>query len=965
MFTGSVVLEATVPKFAAELLKQNFQAGLLRLLAAIQIVSLSLDMPTQLPIDSPTPTPMSTSAPSNYTSTDTPTTVVPSHLTNSPTQVPLDSTSAYPSSVGFATASPTELVFYNTIQFVRATVGDAAISQSRGRRSQVVVSMAFRAVPSATKYRMEMRLALPNMTSTHGVSDEPDESSAATSNFSYIEPSGASPSATMRASEATAVGGSGSAKGHRAAEHRRVVAPFPVEPSADDGQWTVPNVTRPASKPLRAHATWGPLLDTFPRKEGGSLFRLLWTELNFSGTTEFYTVWFRVVDAKGSRLLRCLTFNEDSAAVSSGPRVDVGCDNDGSVNAHSSVCHPFWIAEQDMRSTRASASTFTMSPFSLLNTSASPDLANICDLESKSHKIHLFVLPCRGDPDAPVCDFDKPSRSLLLEISCEGNVEALKLHDDIVELSPTSCITCGTLDPFGEFCEASSTGNAESWSNWQCVEDSYNEGCLEVVEPKASVTLSMCDHRDRYNIRVLACFDSECSSVSPTDDVFEFEFEHPSGVRAKECAPRPSRTAVVAGRSVTAIVGGTIAAAVGSSVASSVGGSTTASGAGLIGCIQAVQFAAATSDMCGVQSQPVLLDILSVMQSLNVFNLRFPMPDLSEYLPATPQLMTTISFCGITSDIDLVAQARGEVGDIFGANVLVGSLVIVVVTSVHFLVLVFSPRRWVSRVSATVPFLKLELCLFLVGNQGLLISSTQLMGVGGDDQVCVSAGLVVLMIPTLFLLFVVALLWRFVRPSSARRTVDWDNANGWVRSTNKPESSASATATSDKCEEPAEYEESRDADPEETEDGNEPAGPGADVECPGADVESPGRLGASRSTTPASGRSPVGTKSVLHRILESIEVDFADRFEPLLEGWHNKRLAWIGPGLCLITEYCLALAMGFGALASCRAEQVRIIVGAVFSPPAPFLAWKELANSDQSRIRSRFLCACRFPRSPA
>ena len=916
VFTGSVVLAATVPKFAAELLEQNFQAGLLRFLAAIQIVSLSLDVPTQLPIDSPTLTPTVTSAPSNYTSTDTPTTVVPSHLTNSPTKVPSDSTSAYPSSVGVATASPTELVFYNTIQFVRATVGDAAVSQSRGRRSQVVVSMAFRTVPSATKYRMEMRLALPNMTSTQ-VSGEPDENSAAPSNVSFVEPSGASSSATMRASEATPV--SGSTKGHRAAEHRRVVAPSPVEP----------NVTRPALKALRAHATWGPLLETFPRKEGGSLLRLLWTELNFSGT-EFYTVWFRVVDATGSRLLRCLTFNEDSAASSSGPRVDVGCDNNGSVNAHSSVCHPFWIAEQDMRSTRASASTFTMSPFSLLNTSASPDLANICDLESKSQKIHLFVLPCRGDPDAPVCDFDKPSRSLLLEISCEGNVKALKLHDDIVELSPTSCITCATLDPFGEFCEASSTGNTGSWSNWQCVEDSYNEGCLEVVEPKASVTLSMCDHRDRYNIRVLACFDSECSSVSPTDDVFEFEFEHPSGVRAKECAPRPSRTAVVAGRSVTAIVGGTIAAAVGSSVASSVGGSTTASGAGLIGCIQAVQFAAATSDMCGVQSQPVLLDILSVMQSLNVFNLRFPMPDLSEYLPATPQLMTTISFCGITSDIDLVAQARGEVGDIFGANVLVGSLVIVVVTSVHFLVLIFSPRRWVSRVSGTVPFLKLELCLFLVGNQGLLISSTQLMGVGGDDGVCVFAGLVVLMIPTIFLLFVVALLWQFVRPSSARRRVDWDDASGWVRSTNKPESSASATATSYKCEEPAEYEESYDADPEETEVGNEPAGPGADVECPGADVESPGadvaqqdqqqnrkiRLGASRSSTPASGRDSVGTNSVLHRILESTEVDFADRFEPLLEGWHNKRLAWIGPGLCLITEYCLALAMGFGALAA-------------------------------------------------
>jgi hypothetical protein len=1050
VFTGSVVLEATVPKFAAELLEQNFQAGVLRVLAAVQIVSLSLDMPTQLPIGSPTLAPSSTSVPSNFMSSDTPTTGpspdtptnVPSRATDSPTQMPSDSTPAYPSSVGIATASPTEPIFYNTIQFVRATVGDAAISQSRGRRSQVVVSMAFRAVTAAKKYRMEMRLALPTVTlAPHNetvVLGEPDENFAASSNLSYAEPPAVSPSSTRRASEATLIGSSAGARGHRAVEapfvdrnltstpqsnwkglrahteHRRraspgskpsspastpsslgdspgnkqssveagetalprsgnvgnvgpltsppvrwangteqggshqvnsagqevnstgITAAFPVEPSLNNGQWTQPNATQPALKVLRATAVWAPLLDTSPRQEGGSLFRLSWTELNFSGKTEFYTVWFRVVDATGSQVLRCLTSNED---YSSAPSVEVGCGNNGSTTDQSSVCHPFWIAEQDVRSASASASTFAMSPFSLFNTSAKRGVANICDLESKSHKIHLFVLSCRGDPDAPACDFDNPSRSLLLDVSCEGNVKALRLHDDVVELSPTSCITCSTLDPFGDFCEASSTGSAASWSDWECVEDSYNEGCLEVTEPKASVTLSMCDHRDRYNIRVLACFDSECSSVSTTDDVFEFEFEHPSGVRARECAPRPSRTAVVAGTSVTAIVGGTIAAAVGSSVASSVGGSTTASGAGLVGCIQAVQFAAATSDMCGVQSQPVRLDIWSVMQNLNVFNLRFPMPDLSEYLPATPQLMTTISFCGITTDIDLVAQARGEVGDIFGANVLVGSLVIVTVTSMHFLVLVLTPRRWVSRVSGTVPFLKLELCLFLVGNQGLLISSTQLMGVGGDDGVCVAAGLVILMIPTIFLLFVLALLWRFVRPSSGRKTVDWDDANGWVLSTSKYEASLSdVAAVSKSAEDDPEFagedEETHDADPEEVEYGNEPASPGADVAQQDQQQKRPRRarrkgkgkikirLGAARSSTPAAGRSLVVTNSMFHRISESIEVDFASRFEPLLEGWHNKRLAWIGPGLCLITEYCLALAMGFGALATCRAEQV-------------------------------------------
>ena len=290
--------------------------------------------------------------------------------------------------------------------------------------------------------------------------------------------------------------------------------------------------------------------------------------------------------------------------------------------------------------------------------------------------------------------------------------------------------------------------------------------------------------------------------------------------------------------------------------------------------IQAVQFAAATSDMCGVQSQAVLVDILDVMQNLNVFNLRFPLPDLSEYLPATPELITTISFCGMSSEVDLVAQARGEVGDNFMANILVGSLILVSVTTLHVLILVLMPRQWLPKIASSFPFVRIELVLFLVGNQGLLISSTQLIGLGleSNEQTCVAAGVVVLMIPTAFLLFVCVLLWVFVRPSSKSQKVVWSADDGW-------------------------------------------SVPERDLDATEEDVDAGKRNQEENSAAEKS-----------NRLVESLQNNFLDKFEFLLEGYHSERCAWVGAGLMLLTEYCLALAMGFGAISSCTAEQVPIAV---------------------------------------
>jgi hypothetical protein len=459
----------------------------------------------------------------------------------------------------------------------------------------------------------------------------------------------------------------------------------------------------------------------------------------------------------------------------------------------------------------------------------------------------------------------------------------------------------------------------------------------------------MCDHANHYNVRVLACSDSDCEVTSTTDDVFEYEFKHPSGVRAVQCARKPSAAAVTAATAVVAVVAGTVAASVGGSVASSVTGSGAAAGTGMIGCLAAVQFAAATSDMCGVQSQPVLLDILSVMQALNLFNLRFPMPDFSEmpdlsFLDKIP-LKDAIALCGVTGDTSLEGQARSEVGDVFTANVLVSAISLVMVIALHFLMLVLvqtlapiseRARRWSSRVLDAFPFMQLELSLYLTANQGLIISATQLMGIAGDNGVCFFSGLAVLMVPTGFLLIVWFLLFRYVRPSSRAAKVRWNEMEGeWAL---KPVLAPI-------------LESDPDGESEDVE------GPDKDVQQGPEDAQKQQSRGRKRPTRRPKGKGKGRIKvrvrssgaredeaaddahdfdtngvrrslaarmlaSMKWKVRQSTKTEFHVLVEPLLEGWHNKRLAWVGPALLLGIEYGIGLAMGFGALAGCESEQV-------------------------------------------
>jgi hypothetical protein len=377
----------------------------------------------------------------------------------------------------------------------------------------------------------------------------------------------------------------------------------------------------------------------------------------------------------------------------------------------------------------------------------------------------------------------------------------------------------------------------------------------------------------------------------------------------------------------------------GGSVASAVTGSGAAAGTGLMGMIGAVQFAAATSDMCGVQSQPILLDVLSIMQSLNMFNLRIPMPDFGEmpdlaFIEKLP-LKEAISMCGVTDDTSLEGQARSEIGDLFTTNVFVSAFSLLVVVSIHFLVLALTPRRWSARVTRVFPFMQIELILYLTANQGLIISATQLMGIAGDNGVCFFAGLVVLMVPTLFLVFVSYLLFWYVRPSSRAAKVRWNDEEGeWVLAKKRP-GNEQGNEKEDSAEEPNEVARARTRlkprSRHKSEGWAEAASDSGDHKEAGQDdAKHDSNVDGMRRSM--SGRLVHSThrlvRSVTSRALETVKSDFHVLYEPLFEGWHGKRLAWVGPALLLAVEYGLGLAMGFGALASCEAEQVplRLVV---------------------------------------
>jgi hypothetical protein len=217
--------------------------------------------------------------------------------------------------------------------------------------------------------------------------------------------------------------------------------------------------------------------------------------------------------------------------------------------------------------------------------------------------------------------------------------------------------------------------------------------------------------------------DVGCEQKVASDDVFELQFEHPSGMRAAKCLKLPSRAGVAAGMAAASVVGGTLAFVLGSSLGSSLGGASSAgssavaatgTASGLGSLVGMAQFMGLTSDMCAVQGNEEWQVYLDVMQVLNFANLRIPVP---AFFTGWSWVFEQLSICGM-DPVDLAAQARADVGDLFSGNMLFGFILLSIVTVAHLLFLQPTSVSWRRFIQKNAPFSKLELYVLVAGVPG-------------------------------------------------------------------------------------------------------------------------------------------------------------------------------------------------------------------------------------------------------
>ena len=192
--------------------------------------------------------------------------------------------------------------------------------------------------------------------------------------------------------------------------------------------------------------------------------------------------------------------------------------------------------------------------------------------------------------------------------------------------------------------------------------------------------------------------------------------------------------------------------------------------------IGVVQFMALLGDNCGTQTDVALQDFLALLTPLQTFNLRFPMPDNAVFKEWS--FLADIGGCGM-GGIDLLEQARSDVGILFSSNVVIGAIGLTAVALLHFLLLLPCHPKWRLVMTQAAPFLKWETLILMLAFQGLLVSSFQMIAL--DEPLCKYAGFAVLAVPTWTVIFITYILVRYVRPSSSGRLVSWDNENGeWI-----------------------------------------------------------------------------------------------------------------------------------------------------------------------------------------
>ena len=562
-----------------------------------------------------------------------------------------------------------------------------------------------------------------------------------------------------------------------------------------------------------------PRLEFLKQRSGlrnDTIVRLAWKDL--PGKGDFYHVFFRSLRAETADF-NCLTSDEDFRSnhrLSEIAARDAACEAEkaGALPGEWGSCldpDPLQNAYQCTRfslDASGNGASSVFSPASLqmprpLVEGTWSQLSNICSVATRRAAMpnrpvdaydvfQLFVLRCYEGPNSTEladCDFDSPSSAVLLQFACDGALVAdeLPLLSDDVSLPPSSssCVVGRTMYFSAAWCDYPSIrytqGNETNgtWSPWTQTVASLELSVDADLSTAYIYGLSSCDHLNRYIARLIACFDADCKVKRVADEFAEFVFEHPSGLRAKACLGKPSAQSRITKIAAAAVVGGAVTSVLGSSVASSLTGSEAGTVAGssisLVAILGTVQAVGALSQSCAfsVQCSPSqsLVDAQNALSGLDAFNLRIPIPDaVRNWLQEVSGLFESLSFC-TTGGVDLVAQARADTGDLFSSNVFFGFILTFLIIGLHIFVLLIAPTSWRDVLQRRMPFLKLELYIFIIGFQGLALSSAALAGT--DGNLCRGVGFVVLSIPTLFMLFTFWVTLRYIRPSSPHHLVEW------------------------------------------------------------------------------------------------------------------------------------------------------------------------------------------------
>jgi hypothetical protein len=135
-------------------------------------------------------------------------------------------------------------------------------------------------------------------------------------------------------------------------------------------------------------------------------------------------------------------------------RPDIFCISDFDESNETHVALGFSRGRKCSRFTAAkvsngSISSFWLSPFTFrlrdnnkLSDVSQNNVKQFCEADNTPHLIQLFAVACNSTEDGEdiLCDLNKPSRALLLQVSCSGQMEQLQLASDSVVLSKVGCI---------------------------------------------------------------------------------------------------------------------------------------------------------------------------------------------------------------------------------------------------------------------------------------------------------------------------------------------------------------------------------------------------------------------------------------------------------------------------------------------------------------------------------------------